>query len=157
MSVAIITGAGGLIGAEAARFFSRRGLVVVGIDNDMRAKFFGSAASTRWSWQQLKRDLPFYTHFEADIRDADAIDNVFARYGRNISIVIHTAAQPSHDWAAREPLTDFTVNANGTLMLLEATRLHCPDATFIFTSTNKVYGDAPNLLPLVEHQNRWEI
>jgi CDP-paratose 2-epimerase len=157
MSVAIITGAGGLIGAEAARFFSRRGLVVVGIDNDMRAKFFGSAASTRWSWQQLKRDLPFYTHFEADIRDADAIENVFARYGRNISIVIHTAAQPSHDWAAREPLTDFTVNANGTMILLEAVRKHCPDSVFILCSTNKVYGDTPNRLPLVEGESRWEV
>jgi len=157
MSVAIITGAGGLIGAEAAKFFNRRGLVVVGIDNDMRAKFFGPAASTRWSWQQLKRDLPFYTHFETDIRDADAIENVFARYGRNISIVIHTAAQPSHDWAARDPLTDFTVNANGTLIMLEAVRKYCPDSVFILCSTNKVYGDTPNRLPLVEGESRWEL
>src|SRR5258708_3817839 len=127
MSVAIITGAGGLIGAEAAKFFNRKGLVVVGIDNDMRAEFFGPAASTRWSWEQLKHDLPFYNHFETDIRDADAIGDVFARYGRNISIVIHTAAQPSHDWAAREPLTDFTVNANGTLIMLEAARKYCPE------------------------------
>src|ERR1700754_2193679 len=122
MSVAIIPGAGGLIGAEAARYFNRRGLVVVGVDNDMRAKFFGPSASTRWSWQQLKQKLPFYNHVEADIRDADAMDNLFARYGRNISVVVHTAAQPSHDWAAREPLTDFSVNANGTLILLEAAR-----------------------------------
>src|SRR5580704_10310410 len=107
MSVAIITGAGGLIGAEAAKFFNRRGMVVVGIDNDMRAKFFGPDASTRWSWQRLKQELPFYQHIEADIRDGDAIENVFARYGRNVSIVVHAAAQPSHDWAAREPLTDF--------------------------------------------------
>src|SRR6516164_10137879 len=103
MSVAIITGAGGLIGAEAARFFSRKGLVVVGIDNDMRARFFGPSASTRWSAVRLKRDLPFYTHVEADIRNADAMENVFARYGRNIALVVHAAAQPSHDWAAREP------------------------------------------------------
>ena len=120
MSVAIITGAGGLIGAEAARFFSRKGLVVVGIDNDMRARFFGPSASTRWSAVTLKRNLPFYTHIEADIRDADAMEKVFARYGRNIALVVHAAAQPSHDWAAREPLTDFTVNANGTLILLDA-------------------------------------
>lgn len=157
MSVAIITGAGGLIGAEAARFFNRKGLVVVGIDNDMRAKFFGPEASTRWSWQQLTRHLPLYTHVEADIRDADAIENLFARYGRNVSLVVHTAAQPSHDWAAREPLTDFTVNANGTLILLEALRKYCPDAVFIFCSTNKVYGDTPNRLPLVEGETRWEL
>jgi CDP-paratose 2-epimerase len=156
MSVAIITGAGGLIGAEAVRFFSRKGLIVVGIDNDMRAAFFGPAASTRWSWQRLQRDVPFYTHIEADIRNADAIGNIFARYGGNISIVIHAAAQPSHDWAAREPMTDFTVNANGTLILLEAVRKHCPDSVFILCSTNKVYGDTPNRLPLIEGETRWE-
>jgi CDP-paratose 2-epimerase len=156
MSVAIITGAGGLIGAEAAKFFSRKGLVVVGIDNDMRATFFGPDASTRWSWQQHQRDLPFYSHVEADIRDAGAVGQVFARYGGNISIVVHAAAQPSHDWAARDPLTDFGVNANGTLILLEAARRHCPDAVFIFCSTNKVYGDTPNRLPLEEGETRWE-
>ncbi len=157
MSVAIITGAGGLIGAEAARFFGRKGMVVVGIDNDMRSAFFGPAASTRWSWQRLQRDVPFYTHVEADIRDADAIERIFARYGGNISIVIHAAAQPSHDWAAREPMTDFTVNANGTLILLEAVRKHCPDSVFILCSTNKVYGDTPNRLPLIEGDTRWEL
>jgi CDP-paratose 2-epimerase len=156
MSVAIITGAGGLIGAEAVRFFSRKGLAVVGIDNDMRAAFFGPSASTRWSWQRLQRDVPFYTHVEADIRDTDAIESIFARYGGNISIVIHAAAQPSHDWAAREPMTDFTVNANGTLILLEAVRKHCPDSVFILCSTNKVYGDTPNRLPLIEGETRWE-
>jgi CDP-paratose 2-epimerase len=130
---------------------------VVGVDNDMRARFFGPSASTRWSWLALKQELPFYTHVEADVRDADAIDEVFARYGRNVSIVIHTAAQPSHDWAAREPLTDFTVNANGTLVLLEAVRKHCPDAIFIFCSTNKVYGDTPNGLPLIERETRFEL
>jgi CDP-paratose 2-epimerase len=156
MSVAIITGAGGLVGAEAARFFNRKGLVVVGIDNDMRARFFGPDASTRWSWLALKRDLAFYTHVEADIRDEGAIEEVFARYGGNVSVVIHTAAQPSHDWAAREPATDFTVNANGTLILLEAARRHCPEAVFIFCSTNKVYGDTPNRLPLIEQATRFE-
>jgi CDP-paratose 2-epimerase len=157
MSVAVITGAGGLIGAEAARFFSAKGLVVVGVDNDMRAHFFGTGASTRWSWERLKETLAFYTHVEADIRDTAAIEEVFARYGSNISVVIHAAAQPSHDWAAREPATDFTVNANGTLNLLESTRRHCPDAVFIFCSTNKVYGDTPNRLPLEERAARWEI
>jgi CDP-paratose 2-epimerase len=157
MSVAVITGAGGLIGAEAARLFNRKGLLVVGIDNDMRAKFFGPSASTRWSALALKRELPFYTHVESDIRDCDAMDGLFARYGRNVAVVIHAAAQPSHDWAARAPLTDFTVNANGTLNLLEATRSHAPAATFVFCSTNKVYGDLPNQLPLVEHETRLEL
>lgn len=157
MNVAIITGAGGLIGSEAARFFAGKGLTVVGIDNDMRARFFGAEASTRWSWTDLQKTVPSYTHVEADIRDADAVGRVFEKYGRGIAVVIHTAAQPSHDWAAREPLTDFTVNAQGTLILLEATRRHCPDAVFLFCSTNKVYGDTPNRLPLVERDTRWEL
>jgi CDP-paratose 2-epimerase len=157
MGVAVVTGAGGLVGAEAAKLFTRKGHVVVGIDNDMRSLFFGADASTRWSWIDLQRTLPFYTHVEADIRDREAIERVFLRYGANISIVIHAAAQPSHDWAAREPIVDFTVNANGTLNLLEATRRHCPEAVFIFCSTNKVYGDAPNRLPLEEHETRWEL
>jgi CDP-paratose 2-epimerase len=157
MGVAIVTGAGGLVGAEAAKFFTRKGLVIVGIDNDMRSFFFGADASTRWSWVELQQTLPFYTHIEADIRDHQAIERVFSRYGPSISIVIHTAAQPSHDWAAREPIIDFTVNANGTLNLLDATRRHCPEAVFIFCSTNKVYGDTPNRLPLEEHETRWEL
>jgi CDP-paratose 2-epimerase len=157
MGVAIVTGAGGLIGAEAAQFFCRKGLVIVGIDNDMRSRFFGPDASTRWSWVNLQRTLPFYTHVEADIRDSEMIEQVFSRYGGNISLVIHAAAQPSHDWAASEPTVDFTVNANGTLNLLEATRRHCPDAVFIFCSTNKVYGDTPNRLPLEERETRWEL
>src|SRR5690242_6039948 len=157
MGVAIITGSGGLIGSEAVRFFAAKGLTVVGIDNDMRARFFGPEASTRWSWTELQRTTPSYTHVEADIRDTTAIDRVFEKYRHDIAVVIHTAAQPSHDWAAREPLTDFTVNAQGTLILLEATRRHCPDAVFLFCSTNKVYGDTPNRLPLVELETRWEL
>jgi CDP-paratose 2-epimerase len=157
MGVAIITGSGGLIGSEAVRFFAAKGLTVVGIDNDMRARFFGPEASTRWSWTELQRTTPSYTHVEADIRDAAAIDRVFEKYGRDIAVVIHTAAQPSHDWAAREPLTDFSVNAQGALILLEATRRNCPDAVFLFCSTNKVYGDTPNRLPLVECGFRWEL
>jgi CDP-paratose 2-epimerase len=157
MGVAIVTGAGGLVGAEAAKFFARKGLVIVGIDNDMRSLFFGADASTRWSWIELQRTLPFYTHVEADIRDREAIERVFLRYGANISVIIHTAAQPSHDWAAREPIVDFSVNASGTLNLLDASRRHCPEAVFIFCSTNKVYGDAPNRLPLEEHETRWEL
>ncbi|WP_096702411.1 NAD-dependent epimerase/dehydratase family protein [Magnetospirillum sp. 15-1] len=157
MSVVIITGSGGLIGAEAARFFGRQGMSVVGIDNDMRSYFFGESASTAWARAELERTLSDYTHAGADIRDAGAIDTVFARYGEAITAVIHTAAQPSHDWAAKEPQVDFTVNANGTLVLLEATRKHCPDACFIHCSTNKVYGDTPNHLPLVEMETRWEL
>jgi CDP-paratose 2-epimerase len=157
MSVALITGSAGLIGSEAARFFAAKGFDVVGVDNDMRKVFFGDEASTSWSRRKLERDLPSYVHIEQDIRNYEGMASVFKRYERDIAVIIHTAAQPSHDWAAREPLTDFTVNANGTLNLLELTRLHCPDAVFIFTSTNKVYGDAPNRLPLVEKERRWEI
>lgn len=130
---------------------------MVGLDNDMRARFFGAEASTGASRRSLEKELPGYRHFDVDIRDADAVREVFARFGRDISVVVHTAAQPSHDWAAREPLTDFGVNALGTLHLLEAARQHCPEAPFIFTSTNKVYGDTPNLLPLRELETRWEI
>ncbi|MHB1036353.1 MAG: NAD-dependent epimerase/dehydratase family protein [Pirellulales bacterium] len=157
MALAIVTGSAGLIGAEAVRFFSAKGYQVAGIDNDMRRYFFGEEASTDWSRRQLESTIPGYTHHAADIRDHAAIDRLFSHYGTDVQVVIHTAAQPSHDWAVREPFTDFSVNANGTLTLLEATRKHCPDAVFIFTSTNKVYGDAPNSLPLVELDTRWEI
>jgi CDP-paratose 2-epimerase len=157
MSVAIVTGSSGLIGSETARFFHQQGLQIVGIDNNMRQYFFGADGSTEWNTQRLKESLKNFTHHPIDIRDQQGVSEIFKRYADDISVVVHTAAQPSHDWAAREPLTDFTVNANGTLILLEATRLYCPDATFIFTSTNKVYGDAPNLLPLVEHEHRWEL
>src|SRR5215468_4368241 len=157
MSVVLVTGSAGLIGAEAVRFFAAEGFDVVGIDNDMRRIFFGNDASTAWSRQQLESEIKGYRHIDADIRDAQAIDAVFARYSKAITAVIHTAAQPSHDWAARDPRTDFTVNANGTLNLLEATRRHCPEAAFLFTSTNKVYGDRPNQLPLIEQELRWDL
>ncbi len=157
MSVAIITGAGGLIGSEAVGHFHELGWDVVGIDNDMRSRFFGPEASTGWMVERLENKLDRYTHEAADIRDADAMNRIFKHYGKDIGLVIHTAAQPSHDWAAREPMTDFTVNAQGTLVLLEALREHAPESPFIFTSTNKVYGDTPNRLPLVEHESRWEL
>ena len=157
MSVAIITGSAGLIGAEATRSFSAQGLDVVGIDNDMRRYFFGEEASTVWSRQQLEASVAGYRHHDIDIRDQAALEAIFRIYGSHIALVLHTAAQPSHDWAAREPFTDFTVNANGTLNLLEFTRRHAPEAVFIFTSTNKVYGDTPNHLPLVELETRWEL
>ena len=153
----IVTGAAGLIGAESCRRFHAEGFEVVGMDNDMRAKFFGAGASTAPQLAALQRNLPGYHHHDVDIRDAAAVEEVFAGERGRIALVIHTAAQPSHDWAAREPLTDFGVNALGTLHVLEAARKHCPEAPFIFTSTNKVYGDAPNALPLVEQETRWEV
>ncbi len=157
MSIAIVTGSAGLIGSEASRHFAAKGLHVIGIDNDMRSVFFGEEASTARMSQMLTDTLRDYTHCAADIRDREEIFRIFRRYGNEIKVVIHTAAQPSHDWAAREPFTDFGVNAVGTLTMLEATRLHCPQAVFIFTSTNKVYGDTPNHLPLREIDQRWEI
>lgn len=157
MSVVVVTGACGLIGAESVRHFASTGHTVVGIDNNMREYFFGADGSTEWVRNTLEKEVHGYVHHNADIRDVGAMNAIFAKYGRDISLVVHTAAQPSHDWAAREPLTDFSVNATGTLVLLEAVRAHSPDAVFIFTSTNKVYGDTPNLLPLVENETRWEI
>lgn len=157
MSVAIVTGSAGLIGSETCRKFAAEGFDIVGIDNDMRAEFFGADASTSSTRLKLERELPGYRHFPADIRDADGVSRIFAQFGKDIAVVVHTAAQPSHDWAARAPLVDFGVNASGTLHVLEAARAHCPEAPFIFTSTNKVYGDTPNRLPLVETETRWEI
>jgi CDP-paratose 2-epimerase len=156
VSVAIVTGAAGLIGSEAVRHFSSLGMQVVGIDNNMRAYFFGEDASTMWMRERLE-ELRGYEHYSTDIRNADEILKIFKHFGRNVKLVVHTAAQPSHDWAAREPFTDFSVNAVGTLTLLEAARQFSSDAVFIFTSTNKVYGDAPNRLPLVEKETRWEM
>ena len=157
MKIALITGSAGLIGSESARFFSKKGFHIAGIDNDMRKVFFGQDASTLWNLNKLKTEIPNYKHYDADIRDQKAIEKIFSEFNKDIKIIIHTAAQPSHDWAAREPFTDFTVNANGTLVMLEMARKYCPEAVFIFTSTNKVYGDKPNYLPLVELDTRWEI
>jgi CDP-paratose 2-epimerase len=157
MSIAIITGSAGLIGSEAVKFFHEQGYDVAGVDNNLREYFFGKDGSTLWNRDQLGQKFPRYTHHDFDIRDEAAVDKLFARYGRDVAVVIHTAAQPSHDWAAKEPLTDFHVNATGTLHMLEAYRKHAPQAAFVFTSTNKVYGDTPNVLPLVETPSRWEI
>ncbi len=156
MQVAVVTGSAGLIGSEATRFFAAKGYQVVGIDNDMRKYFFGEEASTNWNNNRLKEELgDKYLPHSADIRDQEAIEKIFATYTPDV--VVHAAGQPSHDWAAREPLTDFDVNARGTLIMLEATRKFAPKATFIFTSTNKVYGDHPNELPLVELETRFEL
>jgi CDP-paratose 2-epimerase len=158
MSIILVTGSAGLIGSESVRFFCDLGFTVIGIDNNMRQVFFGEDASTEWNRDRLRQDYgEQYIHYAIDIRDHDAISKVFKTYEKDISLIIHTAAQPSHDWAASDPYTDFSVNANGTLVLLENTRQHCPEAVFIFCSTNKVYGDNPNFLPLVEQETRWEI
>ena len=157
MAIALVTGASGLIGSETVRFFANKGMDVVGIDNDMRGYFFGAEASTDWNSTLLQEQVKGYRYVNADIRSEVDMGALFKELGKDIAVVIHTAAQPSHDWAAREPMTDFTVNAVGTLNLLECVRAHCPDSVFIFTSTNKVYGDTPNALPLVEFEKRWEI
>ena len=158
MPIAVITGSGGLVGSESARFFAELGFDVIGIDNDLRRVFFGDEASTAASVSDLTRTYPGrYVHLDCDIRDRHAIEAIFRKAGPDIEVVVHTAAQPSHDWAARDPHADFSVNAVGTLNLLEATRAFSPDAVFIFTSTNKVYGDRPNALPLQELATRWEI
>jgi len=157
VDIAIVTGSGGLIGAQTVRYFSDQMDLVVGVDNDMRSYFFGDEASTRWAVDELETSLGNYEHRDLDIRDRAGVAELFSSFGSDIELVVHTAAQPSHDWAAKEPFTDFDVNATGTLNLLEATRSSAPDAVFIFTSTNKVYGDTPNRLPLVELEQRWEL
>ena len=158
MSTIVITGSAGLIGSESVRFFAELGFNIIGIDNDMRSFFFGETASTLWNSRLLKDTYgDLYNHYNVDIRDRSAINKIFQEYASDITLIIHTAAQPSHDWAAQDPHMDFTVNANGTLNLLEATRQYCPEAVLIFTSTNKVYGDTPNFLPLQELETRWEI
>jgi CDP-paratose 2-epimerase len=157
MKIAIITGSSGLIGSESVKFFKDKFDLIIGIDNNQRAYFFGNDASTEATKMMLLNSVSNYKHYDVDIREVKLLEEIFKEYNHDISLIIHTAAQPSHDWAAKEPFTDFTVNANGTLNLLEMTRLYAPEAVFIFTSTNKVYGDTPNYLPLIELDNRWEI
>ena len=152
----LITGSTGLIGSATSFFYLGKKKQVIGIDNNLRKYFFGIKASNKWKELVLKKDKN-YNHFSIDIRNKKKIFDIFKKYGKKIKSIIHTAAQPSHDWAAKEPFTDFEINANGTLNLLEAFRLFCPHATFIFTSTNKVYGDRPNNLPLIERKFRFEI
>lgn len=151
----LVTGSGGLIGSESVRFFAKKGFEVHGVDNNMRQYFFGPEASTDASVKELKKNIASYTHHKADIRDNKAIEKIFKQH--TFDLIIHTAAQPSHDWAAKEPFTDFSVNATGTLVMLENFRKHASKGVFIYTSTNKVYGDVPNELPLIELKDRWEI
>ncbi len=157
MKIALITGSAGLIGSESVSFFADKFDLIIGIDNNLRQYFFGEEASVDWNKKKLQEKFSNYKHYDADIREVKDLEKIFSEYKTDIQLVIHTAAQPSHDWAAKEPFTDFSVNATGTLNMLEMTRLHCPDAVFIFTSTNKVYGDTPNALPLQELEKRWEI
>jgi CDP-paratose 2-epimerase len=157
MATAIVTGAGGLVGAEAAARFCELGLDVLGIENDMRARFFGPDGSTKRQTRALVEAYDTFRPLDLDVRDREGIDRLFAEHGSGVELVVHAAAQPSHDWAASDPVTDFTVNANATLYLLEAARRHCPEASFVFCSTNKVYGDGPNELPLLELDTRLEL
>ena len=152
--IVLVTGSSGLIGSEAVEHFDRQGHTVVGIDNNMRREFFGAAGDTLWNLNRLKSATKHFTHFSVDIRDRAALDELFR--SRRFDLIVHCAAQPSHDKARDIPILDFEVNALGTINLLEATRQHCPEAVFLFLSTNKVYGDAPNEVPLVELPTRWE-
>ncbi len=157
MSVAIITGSCGLIGSEAVSFFSDLGFDVVGIDNNLREHFFGKDGSVIWNQEQLLKHNKRYIHFSVDIRNQEEIGKIFNKFRKDIALIIHAAAQPSHDWAARDPMMDFEINAIGTMVLLEAARKYSPKAVFIFTSTNKVYGDRPNSLPFIESEKRFEL
>jgi CDP-paratose 2-epimerase len=157
MAVAVVTGSGGLVGSECVRRLVESGWDVIGLECDLRAEFFGPEASTAPVSSELDDRFDEFRWLRADIRDVEAVDRAFAADAPNIELVVHTAAQPSHDWAARDPQTDFSVNANGTLNLLEATRRFSPDASFVFCSTNKVYGDTPNDLPLEELDSRLEL
>lgn len=157
MSVVIVTGSCGLIGSEAVSLFCKKGYDVIGIDNNLRRLFFGQDGNTLWNKKRLKAQYKNYCHYSFDIRDQLKVNRLFKRFGRDISLIIHAAAQPSHDWAAKDPMIDFSVNAQATLILLLALKKYCPEAVFIFTSTNKVYGDRPNALDFIEMDKRYEL
>ena len=157
MKIALITGSCGLVGSESSIFFSKRGFKILGIDNNTRKYFFGKDGDITWVKRKLKKDLNNYQHLNIDIRNFTNLEKVFKKYKKNIKVIIHAAAQPSHDWAKDKPFIDFDINAKGTLNLLELTKLYCKKAPFLFMSTNKVYGDNPNFLPLIEKKTRWEI
>lgn len=157
MSIVLVTGSCGLIGSETVRFFADKGHDVVGIDNNLRMSFFGKDGSVLWNKRILEKKYNNFKNYSVDIRNVAEIEKIFKKYSKSISLIVHAAAQPSHDWAVKEPLTDFGVNAYGTMVLLEAFRKYCPEAVFIYTSTNKVYGDRPNSLPLEEQPKRFEL
>ena len=157
MSIVIITGSSGLVGSEAVNFFCDKGFEVIGIDNNLRKFFFGRDGSTLWIKNNLIKRNKKFKNFNIDIRNFNGLEKIFKKYRKNISLIIHCAAQPSHDYGKKFPVLDFNVNATGTLNLLELTKIYCPNAPFIFTSTNKVYGDNPNKLSIIETKNRWEL
>ena len=157
MSIVIITGSTGLVGSEAVNFFCDIGFDVVGIDNNLRKFFFGKDSSTIWVKNKLLKRNKNFKNLNLDVRNYKKLKKIFKKYSRNISLIIHCAAQPSHDYGKENPIIDFNVNATGTLNLLELTKKYCPDSPFIFMSTNKVYGDNPNKLKLIEKSNRWEL
>ncbi len=157
MKIALITGSCGLVGSESSIFFSKKGFKILGIDNNLRKFFFGKEGDISWVKKQLKKNIKNYKHLDIDIRNYNSLKKIYSEYKTKIKLVIHSAAQPSHDWAKNKPFIDFDINSKGTLNLLELTKLYCPNAPFIFMSTNKVYGDNPNHLPLVEKKTRWEI
>ena len=157
MSVALITGSCGLVGSESVKFFSKKGFDVIGIDNNSRKFFFGKDGDISWIKKELIKEVKNYKHFNVDIRNYNNLKKIFKKYKKSIKIIIHAAAQPSHDWAKDKAIIDFEINSRGTLNMLELTKIFCPNSPFIFTSTNKVYGDNPNKLPLIENKTRWEI
>ena len=157
MKIALITGSCGLVGSESSLFFSKKGFQILGVDNNSRKSFFGPDGDITWLKNKLKKKIKEYNHFSVDIRNFKNLEKIFRKYKKKINVIIHAAAQPSHDWAKNKPFIDFDINAKGTLNLLELTNKYCPGTPFIFMSTNKVYGDNPNKLPLVEKKTRWEI
>ena len=157
MNIALITGSCGLVGSDSTVFFANKGFEIIGIDNNARKFFFGKDGDISWIKKKLKKKTQNYNHFNIDIRNFKSLKKIFSNYNTKIKVIIHAAAQPSHDWAKNKPFIDFDINAKGTLNLLELTRIYCPKAPFIFMSTNKVYGDNPNFLPLEEKKTRWEI
>jgi CDP-paratose 2-epimerase len=157
MSVLVVTGFGGLVGSAVVEHFHSRFDKIIGIDNNLRSYFFGEDGSVAWNIDKLKEKYENLNVFDYDIRDLNTLETLFLEYGNEITMIIHSAAQPSHDWAAKEPLTDFNVNALGTINLLELTRKHSPNACFIHMSTNKVYGDRPNYLEFDELESRFEL
>ena len=157
MSIVLVTGSCGLVGSETVKFFISKGFEVVGIDNNSRLKFFGKDGDVNWVKKNLVKYYKNYIHQNIDIRNYKNLEKIFKKYKNSIKLIIHSAAQPSHDWAKTKPFIDFNINALGTLNLLNLTRKYSYDAPFIFMSTNKVYGDTPNLLPLNELNSRWEI
>ena len=157
MSIVLITGSSGLVGSESVNFFSKKGFDVIGVDNNLRRFFFGDEGSTNKIKNDLLKKNKKFKNYNIDIRNYNALKKIFTKYKKNISLIIHCAAQPSHDYAKNFPILDFNINATGTLNLLELTKKYCLEAPFIFMSTNKVYGDNPNKLKIIEKKERWEL